>query len=144
MEQTCVTENYLLNLFYIYNQIVNSMIEIENQIEEMLTRIMERVVDNTVGKSVEKVVERVLRNGELAPKLMEEVHPDSAYYTRKDIENKLNVTTTTVIRWERDGKLKSEKINGRRVYDRSKVDNLIKSGILLKYGLRNYRSRLLP
>lgn len=120
------------------------MIGLENQIEEMLTRIIERVVDNTVGEAVEKAVERVLRNGEHTSKQFEDERPESTYYTRKDIENKLNVTTTTIVRWEKDGKLKSVKINGRRVYDRSQVDNLIKSGILIKYGMRSYQSQFLP
>lgn len=105
---------------------------------------MERVVENTVEKSVEKAVERVLRNGQYPTKPKEDKIPDPAYYTRKEIENKLNVTTTTIIRWEQEGKLKSEKINGRRVYKRAQVDALIKSGILIKYELRNHPSLFLP
>ena len=120
------------------------MFELERQIEEMINRIMERVVKNTVEKSVEKAVERVLRNGQYPTKPKEDKIPDPAYYTRKEIENELNVTTTTIIRWEQDGKLKSEKINGRRVYKRAQVDDLIKSGILIKYGLRNHPSLFLP
>ena len=52
-----------------------------------------------------------LRNGEQPPKLIEVERPESAYYARKDIENKMNVTIMTSIRWEREGVLKHEKMD---------------------------------
>ncbi len=114
--------------------------ELERQFEEMLTRIIERALEGTVGKYVENAVGKALQKGEFTHNNVDEDDQNQDYYTRKDIENKLNVTTTTIVRWEKEGRIKSEKVRGRRVYDRSQIDHLIKSGILIKYGLKCEKS----
>lgn len=46
------------------------------------------------------------------------------YYTRKELSERLHVSTVTIYRYERDGILKSHKINGRVLYDKRELKDI--------------------
>ena len=109
------------------------MTDLGRQIEEALTTTIQKVVEDNMEKVADMVVQRILNGGDLCQLTALSRTEEPEFYTRKEVERLLNVSITTIMRWEEQGRLHSEKIRGRRLYRRTMIDSLQKTGDLIKY-----------
>jgi len=112
------------------------MTDLGKQIEEALTMTIQKALEESLEKVADTVVERILNQGNRSHMRLWTRPEEPEYYTRREVEDILNVSITTIMRWEEQGRIKSEKIRGRRLYRRTMIDSLRKSGDLYKYCAR--------
>ena len=112
------------------------MTDLGKQIEEALTTTIQRVVEDSMEKVVDMAVQRILDRGDLSRLTALSNSAEPEFYTRKEVERILSVSITTIMRWEEQGRLHSEKIRGRRLYRRTMIDSLQKTGDLIKYSVK--------
>ena len=94
---------------------MNNMVIIESdQLEQIITNVVNRCLD-------ERCINERMSNA------------DEGYYDRDEMCELLHIAYPTLWRLEKSGKLQSEKVGRRKLYEKREVNRLIKSGKLAKY-----------
>lgn len=87
------------------------------------------IIQLTKEEFKDLLIESVLEaSGKLLPKQSE-----IKYLTRKEAAKKLHITLPTLNKWTKSGNIKSYRIEGRVLYREDEINEVVESGIQVKY-----------
>lgn len=91
-----------------------------------------RALESSIQTAVERAVEKAFSKYEIGVPT-KEVGSQSKYYTTKQLTEKLDISLCTVYRWEKEKRIKSIIIKGKKMYERDVIDRLYSMGEIGKY-----------